>query len=142
MPRVYPRPRSPSPPPPANHEHLNYWFEQAVEPLEDARQHPLYNRLFSGILTQPSYGAIPAIPLGLARTLCCRILDEFEVGLVAEMVSGVGGAGQRLRAAVISAVDAMRQLVVAAGASHEEATDLVFQCAGINLARLLPQNTN
>jgi hypothetical protein len=73
---------------------------------------------------------MPVITPDLANVVCRQILVEFEEGLVAEMVSGVGGATQRLRAAVISAVDAMRLLVVAAGATHEEAADLVVECAG------------
>ncbi len=68
----------------------------------DVQQRPHFQQLFSGILEANLRGEVHALSRindQFITAICHRILEEFEEGLVAEMVSGTGGAERRLATA-------------------------------------------
>ena len=78
-----------------------------IQLVPGPQQHPLFQRLFCGILAAIARGELGHLRASsrvtdqFVITICSRILQDFEEGLVADMVSGIGGADRRLATAAM-----------------------------------------
>ena len=78
-----------------------------IQLVSAPQQHPLFQHLFCGIVAAIARGELGHLRASSRITdqfviaICHRILQDFEEGLVADMVSGVGGADRRLATAAM-----------------------------------------